>query len=548
MSSDDFGNFINLHKQLNDLNTSHNASWDGHLYLPPCTCYAPNSSPKCHQASLVESEPFDFSKFDSVPMKTLTDVITECKTTKNNNTQLCKKYSLNSLKETNNWNIKAKEKVKIVLQSEVFKKKFEVLKADLKLLFPLCGSNFTFKSRKSDTAIKYNIMCSNKRIFREAKSKSSTPSNKMRRTSTSRAITPEKCCPFFVNLCLDLKTLNWYVHHMSSLQHQHHHPTKFEGFSIGKHQLTKSMIQEIHNLQSCFVTSSIQQRILLQNTNISVPRRTLLNKQYDDMDNILANSTDAERLLNFLHTQENITYFAMYANSSDSNLLSIPKKCSAAINDRNNIAMTGYVRIHPDKEAHPIAPHIDSALQTTLKDIVVHHKDKGNAVKILLTVGWARNEDIAVLRRFPEVLQMDTTFKTNREVRPLFNIVCKDSNNKLCTVFRCLLPSEKRAVFHSILTTVMPKILGSDTCEKVKFIITDGDSQEIEACRSAVQTVFSNARHMSCLWHLIHQSLAKTPVIHNPRLKDILKHWLYFTATNSESTFELNTLLSHLKV
>ena len=410
------------------------------------------------------------------------------------------------------------------------------------------GSKFTFKKRQSNTAIKYNILCFNKRHYEEPKSKASTPSNKVRKTSTCRAIAQDCCCPFFVNLCLDLKSLNWYVHHNKSLKHNNHHPIKFQGYSIGKHQLSDSMLEEIKKLQSCFISSSIQQRILLQSNNITVPRYTLLNKHYNDQDKELGNLTDAERLLDFLKTQENITYFAIYAKSSETKLLTISKKKTAAIKDRNNVEMTGYVRVHPNKQQHPIAPHIDSTLQKTLKDIIVHNKGKGNDISILLTVGWARNEDIAVLRRFPEVLQMDTTFKTNREVRPLFNIVCKDSNNKLCTVFRCLLPSEKRSIFHSILTTVLPKVLGDDTCKKVKFIITDGDSQEIEACRSAAQTVFTNATHMSCLWHLIHQSISKASKINHTRLKDILKHWLYFTATNSESSFELNALLSHLKV
>ena len=548
MSSDDFANFINLHKELNDLTSSKFTSWDAHLYLPPCNCYS-QSPTECPQASSMPSKPFDFSTFQVVSITSLTDVVKECKSNSNNRTDLCLKYSLTQLKSSIDSNTTSKEQVvSAILSSEEFKNKFELIKSDFKLLFPLGGSNFIFKARNTKTAIKYNMLCYQKRIYEEPKSKASTPSNKIRRTSTCKAIEREGCCPFFVNLCLNLKSLNWYIHHKPSLQHNNHHPIKFEGYSIGKHQLSNSMIEEIKKLQSCFLTSSLQQQILLQNNNITVPKNTILNKHYSDQDKEMSNLTDAERLLDYLKTQENITYFAIYANSSETNLLSIPKKRSAAIDDRNNVEMTGYVSVHPNKEQHPIAPHIDSALQETLKDIIVHHKGKGNEVKILLTVGWARNEDIALLRRFPEVLQMDTTFKTNREIRPLFNIVCKDSNNKLCTVFRCLLPSEKRCIFHSILTSVMPKVLGSDSCDKVQFIITDGDSQEIEACRSAVQTVFTNASHMSCLWHLIHQSISKTSKIHNPRLKDILKHWLYFTATNSESSTELNALLAHLKV
>ena len=102
------------------------------------------------------------------------------------------------------------------------------------------------------------------------------------------------------------------------------------------------------------------------------------------------------------------------------------------------------------------APTLDSAERQLLKDIMVREKnqmfDKNGDLKVLLACGWARNDDLAVLRRFPEVLNMDSTFKTNREDRPLFNIVVKDANNKLRTVFRCILPSEKLSIFNVILT------------------------------------------------------------------------------------------------
>ena len=76
---------------------------------------------------------------------------------------------------------------------------------------------------------------------------------------------------------------------------------------------------------------------------------------------------------------------------------------------------------------------------------------------------------------------MDTTFRTNKECRPLFNIVVKDANNKLCTVFRCILPSEKQSMFDTILSSVLPNLLGKETCKQVQYIVTDGDSTEINA-------------------------------------------------------------------
>ena len=81
-------------------------------------------------------------------------------------------------------------------------------------------------------------------------------------------------------------------------------------------------------------------------------------------------------------------------------------------------------------------------------------KHDKNKIRVLLAVGWAKNDDLAMLRNFPKVMKMDCTAKTNSEDRPLLNFVIKDSNNKLCTVMWCLLPSEKQSIFDTILCSI----------------------------------------------------------------------------------------------
>ena len=195
---------------------------------------------------------------------------------------------------------------------------------------------------------------------------------------------------------------------------------------------------------------------------------------------------------------------------------------------------------------------LDTSLKVLLRDIIVRTKnalyDKNGDVMVLLACGWARDDDLAVLRKFPEVLHMDTTFGTNKESRPLFNIVVKDSNDKLRTVFRCLLPSEKECIFDTILSSAFPAILGEETCRRVLSIQTDGDSQEINAVRNACKIAFPNAKQNTCLWHMIINASNKTTEIQHPRVLRILRSWLYYTATNTETHMERMDLITHLKV
>ena len=298
MSSENFTNFLNLHQELNELTSSQSTSWDAHLFLPPCTCNSSDSK-QCSQAAT--TEPFDFSTFDSIEISSLTDVIKVTKASHNMKTVLCKKYSLTKSKRNIAPNAKTKDKVSIIKSSEEYSSKVQLIKSDFKLLFPLCGSNFIFKARKSPTSIKFSILCSQKRLYEESKQKASTPCNKTRKTTTTKATAKESCCPFFINLYLDLISFDWVIQlNDPTLQHCNHRPIKFEGFTIGKHQLSTSMLEEINRLQSCYISSSIQQRILLKNNNIAVPVRTLLNNQYSNISKDLANMTDAEKLLDYL--------------------------------------------------------------------------------------------------------------------------------------------------------------------------------------------------------------------------------------------------------
>jgi hypothetical protein len=306
------------------------------------------------------------------------------------------------------------------------------------------------------------------------------------------------------------------------------------------------MVSEITKLHKANCSSAIPQNVLLQNNDVAMTTKAIINYINSEKDETSKTKTDAEGLLKILQDQTNITYFAMYAESSSTPLFTVnmPKRAKKEI--KLNIKLHGYVRVHPHEETI-LEPQIDSLTQAILKKLIVKNS-RTHKVKVLLAVGWARDEDILILRKFPEVIKLDSTFKTNCEGRPLFNMVCKDSNNQLYTVMRCLLPSERLGVFDIILASFIPKLFGELTCSKVQVVITDGDSQEIKACQKSCKTVFVNAHHVNCLWHLINRSLLSSKVIHHPRLKEVISRWLTFTAYKCETMDEHNQSLNYLKV
>ena len=113
---------------------------------------------------------------------------------------------------------------------------------------------------------------------------------------------------------------------------------------------------------------------------------------------------------------------------------------------------------------------------------------------------------------------------------------------------RFLLPSEKLAVFNAIMASFIPQILGKHTCSQIQVVITDGDSQEIKACELACKTVFPNATHINCLWHLINKTIISSKVIVHHDLKRIIHKWLTYSAFQLETEEEHKQALTYLKV
>ena len=538
-----YNTYLRSHKQLCELNTAQ--PWDGSLYLPPCSCH---TNTKC--AESINPDKYDFSKFGNIHLSSMVNLCkfidAKCESYTAKSLMLCSKYSITNNDFITSLSIDKTERVVQIQQSQEYNIKRKLLQNDLKLLFPLSGSLFIFKTRDSKHTCKFDILCNMKyNYIQNSKNKSSKGIT--RNCKTSKALHSDQTCKFQISVFFDIYELHWFLKWRGNIHHTHHNFTPFEKYSIGMSQLSPSMISEINKLQKSSVPSSIQQNILMTNNDISVPIMTILNKQNSQKNTSEKQHTDFENLLHILRSRQDITYFVINAKSMNTPLLSIKKPSASKRAINNNISIQGYIKVYDKQEKPMLPPKFDSHQQKILKDLLTTNKST-NEVEVILAIGWARDNELSVFRKFPEVVKMDCTHSTNREERPLFNLVAKDSNNKVYTVMRCLLPSEKSAIFNSLLVTIIPQIFGKDTCNKLNVIITDGDSQEIKAAQNACKLVFKNAVHINCFWHMIHQAVNKTKVIYNPQLKHIVKHWLYFTARYTESKEEQTASIVYLKV
>ena len=155
---------------------------------------------------------------------------------------------------------------------------------------------------------------------------------------------------------------------------------------------------------------------------------------------------------------------------------------------------------------------------------------------ILLACAWCRTDEARMFDAWPEVLMLDVTFQTNSEGRPLGLSVGQDGNVDSFTPVRVFMPSQCQWVFSWIFGTAFPTLLGREALERTQLVLTDGDDKIYKAFDEHQPTIYPNAVHGLCMYHLVTKGLERlscTSLRHvkdNPECKRQMitfKQWLF---------------------
>ncbi|XP_057543385.1 protein FAR1-RELATED SEQUENCE 2-like [Amaranthus tricolor] len=107
----------------------------------------------------------------------------------------------------------------------------------------------------------------------------------------------------------------------------------------------------------------------------------------------------------------------------------------------------------------------------------------------------ANPTSIQMLRSWPHVVLIDTTYKTNKQKWPLCEIIGMTPTNHNFLVALCLMRDEA-AVSYSWVLERLRDIYG--TVQTPDIIVTDRD----EGLSAAIHAVFPDVRHLLCVWHI----------------------------------------------
>jgi hypothetical protein len=230
-------------------------------------------------------------------------------------------------------------------------------------------------------------------------------------------------------------------------------------------------------------------------------------------------------------TDGNLSYIALFSNEIDT------KRGAAA-----SIAKAHQDVISPSDEQHVYC----GEGKTSVHDAQRYFTSQ----RILMGAAWISTAALDKVRRFPEVLSVDVTSKTNKEGRPLFKVQAIDGDGKIFTVCTVLLWDESREAFAWCLQTALPKLVGAQVLHAVATILSDGDGSEIDAIDAAIKDgPIVNATRQRCFWHLVHQQLMKKfgNGSYDSELFKTIRYWLNELAQNVETESEFRASYQALR-
>ncbi|XXG68779.1 hypothetical protein AAC387_Pa06g1787 [Persea americana] len=165
------------------------------------------------------------------------------------------------------------------------------------------------------------------------------------------------------------------------------------------------------------------------------------------------------------------------------------------------------------------------------KNYIEYHTSN-DATDVIMNLFWAHPSSIQLLCAFPEVLIIDSTYKTNRYRLPLLEIVGVTSTQMTFSVAFVYLESEREANYRWALERLKELM---DGCTPTRVIVTDKEL----ALMNAIKVVFPDATNLLCRWYISRNILAncKKCFETNDRWGAFISCWNMLVVSPTESDY-----------
>jgi hypothetical protein len=164
-----------------------------------------------------------------------------------------------------------------------------------------------------------------------------------------------------------------------------------------------------------------------------------------------------------------------------------------------------------------------------LKFFVHIDTDENNRVTRLF---FAHSECIQLLKKHPDVILIDCTYKTNRFNMPLVNI-CGSSGNNMTPQFAVAFLSGEKKPDYTWTMECFIELLDRESIPRPKCFVTDREL----ALLNTLDDLFPKSDHILCRWHVNMNVVAKTKK-HFKTQEEFDAFWKDWTAVIEATTLE----------
>lgn len=153
----------------------------------------------------------------------------------------------------------------------------------------------------------------------------------------------------------------------------------------------------------------------------------------------------------------------------------------------------------------------------------------------------ASPEAIEIARRFPTVIGLDCTYKTNRFQLPLLHIVGTTNTHQTFTIALCFMHSEVEERYVWALEQLKSVVFEGDTentnIQQPQTFCTDAEP----ALYNAIAKVFPSSCHLLCIWHINH-NIGKNckKKFKGPEFTQFMKLWNRFMQSTTQEDYDTN--------
>ena len=315
-----------------------------------------------------------------------------------------------------------------------------------------------------------------------------------RRSRTARPTDKDQCCPFFFTIGFD--TNGFFIRNGQGCSNHYGHPKVVSSkYNYPIRLLTDEEKLIAKSVIDADASKGIVRNVIGKRTGqiVSLQACHYLGTLGKDLKRLasLDGLSSSDRIIDFFQ-DKGYDYILLYNSMNQSQSDSVDLMNDNYISSSSLYSNTKFV-VPPREQLDASSYACDNRANRNLH----------NEQNLLVALTWVVPTERRLFTLFPETLFVDSVEDTNNEGRPLLTMSGCDSNGKMFTFLRAFLPNQRTWSFRWIFLHVLPTMFSKETIDRIRVIISDGDSQEYQQIDVAINTFCHQTLRVRCGWHVI---------------------------------------------